>query len=473
LRRHTAARQPKVMSLLSPTRLLTIETEGVISETPESAPEETQGFAGRRFAVLVEWGFGAAIVVAIILLVKNVLVDGYLPDPFLHAKSDTFMDWYNPAYWANNQGTYSIWQSIYPPFCFVILRLFSSRECYAYSVDVERQCDPTGIVLITVFTLVNFVLVWRVFRKVDRLTAPPRAIAVGLGFPVLYAWERGNLLVLCFTAFILAYGNLLKSARLKALCAAISLNFKPYLILALAGRFIKRDWIWLEWCGLCFIAIYAASFAIFGGGDPMTLIRNTLEFQHSPGLDVAGFSTTYNAVLAVTTLPLPIVEMLGSAPVEAIERYVPLLIYSGAVGVIGCLAYATWRPTICTRARISLLALVLFMSFSTAPGGYSLEYALLLLFFDKWSGPCRIIAMICAYLWCIPFDVPVTNLYNDAGFSFLSQRFVQYDTPITIGELTRPGLLLLMEYSLVVTTAGSVYRDLRNLRNHRMAAALS
>lgn len=418
----------------------------------------------------MEWCFGALIVLAILGLVRDVLVDGYLPDPFLHAKADSFNDWYNPAYWANNHGAYSEWASIYPPFAFVFLRLFSRAECYAYSVDSSRECDPTGIVFLTVLTVVNFILVWLVFRKVDRLTALPRALAVGLGFPVLYAWERGNLIVPCFTAFILAYGNLLKSARLKALCAAISLNFKPYLILVPAGRFLKRDWIWLEWCGLCFLAIYAASFAIIGGGDPITVVNNTQAFEHTPDIDLIGFTTTYNALLTILKLPLPIIEITGSAPIEAAERYIPLMIYAGAVGVMACLAYATWRPSTCTRARISTLLLLLLMSISTAPGGYSLEYALFFVFVEKWSGPTRILALICAYLWCIPIDFPVANIYNDLGFSFLGQRLVRYELPITLGELVRPGLLLLMEYGLVCASAGDIIRD---LRSRRVTTALS
>lgn len=422
---------------------------------------------GRRLAVWIEWCFGAAIVLAIFGLVWDVLVDGYLPDPFLHAKADTFMDWYNPAYWANNPGTYSIWRSIYPPFSFVFLRLFSKAECYDHSLDYARQCDPTGIVIITVLTAVNFVLALLVFRKVDRATAIPRALAVGLGFPVIFAWERGNLNVPCFTAYILAYGNLLKSARLRTLFAAITLNIKPYLILALVGRVVKREWIRLEWCALWFVAIYAASFMIFGSGDPLTLVRNTTAFEHIPDVDLISFTTTYTAALTVLKLPLPIIYFLGSAPVEALESIVPPLIYAGAAGVLSCFTYAIFRPNICTREQASALILIFFMSFSTAPGGYALQFALFFIFFEKWRGPSRILMLAAAYLWCIPFDYPVAIIVDDYQFSFLGQRYVFSHFPLTVGELLRPGLVLLIEYGLVGMFAGNIIRDLRSLRSER------
>ena len=414
-------------------------------------------------AVWMEWVFGFLIIAAIVGLVVDVMVDGYLPDPFLNSKSETFTDWYNPAYWTHNQGTYSAWSSIYPPFSFVFIRLFSNPACYYYGVDAARGCDPAGIVVVSVLTIVNFVLAWLTFHKVDRATAFPRALAVGLGFPALYAWERGNLLVPCFTAFILAYGSLLKSARLRTLCAVISLNFKPYLILALTGRIVKREWIWLEWCALWFVAVYAASYAIFGAGDPLTIVQNTLGFEHSPSVDLISFATTYNALLTILKLPLPLTDILGSSPIEIAESVLPILMYAGLAGALPCLAYAMVRPNICTRSQASALMLLLFMSVSTSAGGYALHFALFFILFETWRGPLRIVVMASTYLWCIPFDYPIFYIMHEYGFSFLGQRNVQYDLALTFGELLRPGLLLVIEYGLVWLLAANILRDLWSL----------
>lgn len=427
----------------------------------------------RRIGVAVEWLFAVAIILCIIGLVRDVLIEGYLPSPFFYAKPETFTDWYNPAYWANNPGAYSEWRSVYPPFTFVFLRLFSRSSCYLHSAYVGRDCDPQGYLLLTLLTLVNFILAWLTYRKVDKFTAFPRALAVGLGLPVLFAWERGNLNIACFTALILGYGNLLRSARLKAFFAAIAFNFKPYIILAVAGRLVRRDWVWLEWFGLFIAVIYAASFAAFGAGDPMTLLNDILGFTHTPdnlvSWDLIDFTTTYNGLMAVFRSTLPIIAMTGSAPVEALEHVIPILIRLGEVGVLACLAYMMWHPMTSHKARISALPLLLFMSISLNPGGYAAEFALFFVFFESWRGPGRILALAAAYLWCMPFDFPIVTLFHEFGFSFLSQRAVQYDRDITVGQLVRPGLLLLIQYGLVWASAGDILRDLRSLRRARVA----
>jgi hypothetical protein len=322
--------------------------------------------------------------------------------------------------------------------------------------------------------IANFFLAWLVYRKSDKITAFPRALAVGLGMPVLYAWERGNLNIPCFTALILGYGNILRSARLKALFAAVTFNFKPYLILALAGRAIRRDWIWLEWCGLFIAVIYAASYAIFGAGDPLTLLHDILNFTHTPDdnvtWDLIDFTTTYNGLLTVLKSPLSIIAITGSALVETLERVLPFFIRIGALGCLACLAYMIWRPMICHRARISALTLLLFMSISLSPGGYAAEFSLFFVFFESWRGPGRILALIAGYLWCIPIDFPIITLFHNEGFSFLSQRAIRYDRDIMVGQFVRPGLLLIVEYGLIWASAGDALRDLQTMRKSRITA---
>ena len=47
---------------------------------------------------------------------------GYLPAPFIFDKSNTFMDFFNPLYWAFDEGRYTEWGSVYPPLNFFLLR---------------------------------------------------------------------------------------------------------------------------------------------------------------------------------------------------------------------------------------------------------------------------------------------------------------------------------------------------------------
>ena len=66
---------------------------------------------------------------------------GYLPQPFVFDTNDTFMDWFNTAYWAHHPGAYDIWQSIYPPLSFVFLKLVGLPGCYLDSPFYARDCD--------------------------------------------------------------------------------------------------------------------------------------------------------------------------------------------------------------------------------------------------------------------------------------------------------------------------------------------
>ena len=45
---------------------------------------------------------------------------GYLPEPFVYNKFDTFMDMYNPLWW-NTSDKYGRWGSVYPPLNFLVL----------------------------------------------------------------------------------------------------------------------------------------------------------------------------------------------------------------------------------------------------------------------------------------------------------------------------------------------------------------
>ncbi|MGQ2930255.1 MAG: hypothetical protein ACT6Q3_07275, partial [Sphingopyxis sp.] len=66
---------------------------------------------------------------------------GYLPQPFVFDTNDTFMDWFNTAYWANNPGIYNVWRSIYPPLSFVFLDATSLPGCYLHNSFTARDCD--------------------------------------------------------------------------------------------------------------------------------------------------------------------------------------------------------------------------------------------------------------------------------------------------------------------------------------------
>ena len=217
---------------------------------------------------------------AILFNVVYFFYEGFIPRPFFHDTNDTFMDWYNAAYWVYHPDAYVNWLSVYPPFSFVFLRFFSEPSCYSATELVARSCDPIGRLVLPGFVLLNLILVFIVYRRDARTTAIPRTIALGIGMPMLFAWERGNLIIPCFTFFILGHGRLLKAAWVRWLCVAASVNFKPYLVLSLAGRLVRRQWRWMEKTGTKLVLAHQPNYPalLLEISDPpeMLFVRGTL-----------------------------------------------------------------------------------------------------------------------------------------------------------------------------------------------------
>jgi hypothetical protein len=62
---------------------------------------------------VIEFVLMLAMFAGLARLIKFFHYQGYLPAPFVFDVSDTFMDWFNTAYYAHNNGGYSAWSSAY------------------------------------------------------------------------------------------------------------------------------------------------------------------------------------------------------------------------------------------------------------------------------------------------------------------------------------------------------------------------
>ena len=400
------------------------------------------------------------VVVGIVQLIVFFFRNGYLSAPFFDNTNDTFMDWYNTAYWVYKPGAYDEWDSVYPPFSFVFLRFFSNPSCYAWNGDAARQCDKMGIFALCGFFLLNFVLLYKIFQKDAADTAIARAIALGLGLPMLYSWERGNLIVPCFTFFILGHGRLLKAGWVRWLCAAASINLKPYLVLALVGRVLRRRWRWLEGCAVAIVIVYAVSFMMFGQGNPIDVFNNISAF--SQGSDVIRWSSiayvsSLNALLNILGSPLPIVRFIGSRPIETMESIFPVAIRLGELGVLACFAGAVWRPNAVPGYRLAALSMALLLTVSS-PGAYAEIFLFFFVFHERWDGPGQIVALVAAYILCVPWDYQIVGIGHQLKDSYLSGQRVGYDFGLTLGAFVRPALMLLMQYGLVAASLRDIRR---------------
>ena len=385
---------------------------------------------------------------------------GYLPQPFYYRVSDTLMDLYAPALWAKHADAYSKWHSIYPPLSFVYLNIASLNSCYSGDELTARNCDWLARAVLFVVFLGNMVLVYRNYRLADAATAVPRTIAMGLGLPMLYALERGNLLILCFTCFVLGYGDLIGRRWIRCLALAGAMNFKPYLVFVVVPMIIKRRWGWVVACGLMGGAIYLATALWYGSGWPTQIIANETSYAGAPSKSYFSdlyFATSYWPLIRILHAFPPGLR-LGSAPAAALwSLLLTAVLRVAQLAALACLALALFRPAAVQVRRLAALALAVSLSaFTTGSAGYAEIFLFFLVFYEPWRGPARIIVLVATYLLCLPVDWVIAPVLHQQVQSWLGGREVTAVSGISFGQLVRPALLLIVQAGLILLNLNDI-----------------
>lgn len=419
----------------------------------------------RTRGLWLEYAFALGVLALLARALVMLYLNGYLPQPFFYEPSDSFMDWFNTAYWSHNTGAYDSWRTIYPPLSFVVLRLLGKPSCYANTDGLEvRDCDWIGMVAIHAFFVLNIVLVAWAFIKLDRRTAVPRAVALSTGMPMLCALERGNILLLCFTAMLLAFGPLLTSARARWLAAGLAINFKVYLIAAVAAQLLKRRWLWFEGAMLATAIVYLVTYGVMGAGTLGEIYRNITDY--SGGFVAAQVLDVWNPVTYQPLISLlqgqsfPVASIVGSRVAEVGLVILPLVTRLGQLSIV-LAAAATWlRPEAVPTYRLAFFGTVLALISSEA-GGYTQVMVVLFVFMEPWRGIGRPFALICAYLLCLPGDIPIGYIPPLIRESYLSGTRVEVQFSVAIGMFLRPGLMIAIAVALSAVTIRDVWADIR------------
>lgn len=413
----------------------------------------------------LEFAFALAIGALLARAVYWIFAYGVLPQPFFYEPSDTFMDWFNPAYWAHDIGTYDSWGTIYPPLTFVILKVLSIPSCYVGNEGVSaRDCDWLGVFAIHAIFIVNTILIALTFLKLDRKTALPRSFALAAGMPMLFALERGNVLLLCFTCYLLAFGPLLKSAKLRWLFAGLAINFKVYIIAGLIARLLKGRWLWVEGGVLAAALVYLLSFGVLGVGTLTELLRNITSyssgFQAANVLDI-WYSVTYLPLVSLLEgVAFPVTGIIGSDLSNFGLTFTQGMIRIGQASLIVA-AVATWmRPEVVPIYRVTLFG-ILFGLITSEAGGYTQILAIFLVFFEDWRGLGRRIAIILCYVLCLPGDIVIGAIPPFQRFSYLAGHDVEMNIGIGLGMLARPGLLIGIAIAVSCVTLHDVWQKIR------------
>lgn len=427
---------------------------------------------GRSWSfVAVEHWLSLLVIVTLGYDLWHLQTYGYFPQPFFYVPSDLWNDWFNTAYWSHHSGFFDVWRSVYPPLSPVFLKIFSSGSCSEWSDP--RQCDWLSVVTLHGFFVANLFLISRTFLKIDRATALPRSIALGTGLPMVFGLERGNLVIVCFTCLLLAYGPLLKSARWRWLAAGLAVNFKVYLIAAIFAQIGLKRWRWFEGAVIATTLVYVVTYVIEGSGGPLEVYHNIVDFSggfQSVSILDLWYSGTYSPALSLLNGDgFPITQIIGSQAINALNFALPMLLHLVQLSILSAFFCGWCYPQRVPRYRMINLAVSLALITSEA-GGYTQVFMFMFVFMEQANTPLKIFALFVTYILCVPADIilrgdTIVPLVND---SFWAGRSVTVDYKLAIGPFLRPLLILSIPFSLSLTTILDTLRFWRAKRARKV-----
>lgn len=388
----------------------------------------------------------------------------YLPQPFFYEPSGTFMDWYSLVYYAIHPGAYNIAGTIYPPLSFVILEIFSNHACYQSSTgELNRACDPWGIVFLCVVFTSNIVLTSLSFRKLDKTVWIPRTCALTLGLPMIFAFERGNFVILTYSCVLLGFGPLLRSARSRWLFAGAAINFKVYLVGAALAPLLNRRWIQTEGIIIATILVYLGTWAILGEGSPDQIISNVTSYGGNFGasqlLDIWYPSSFIPAIALLKGILFPINTIMDSPISDLLLTCATFLQASAQIMIIGA-AIAIWlRPEAVPRHRGVFFAIAMALA-TVEAGGYTHVILLLFVFMERSKGVALRAAIIMAYMLCVPAEWVISPVAPMTRWSYLADTNVIVQYGVGVFALLRPILAIFIIWAMSFATMHAVWLDI-------------
>jgi len=418
----------------------------------------------------VEYGFAALILAGLAYCAWFLIINGYLPQPFFYEPFDTYADWFNTAFWARDKGTYDVWKTIYPPLSFVFIRIFGIDHCYPERRPFDpsaglaaRDCDWLGLGTLYAIFFINLVLIWITFRRIDRRTAIPRTIAVGLGLPMADGLERGNLVLVSFACLLLAFAPILKRARSRWVAIGLAINFKVYLVAALVPLLAKRRWLWVE-CGLISaVIVYLVTFAILGRGTPAEIYENIRYFATLPAAQIMDlwYTTTYQPLMSLLEGDtFPFVLLIGSRNVELLQFIIPALQHATQAMIVMAILAVFLRPEVVPSYRVANLGLLLALITSEA-GGYTQVYFMLLVMMEPWRGFARKWAISACYILAVPLDIAIDRTPPMARDLYFGDGATIINYHVTLGPFVRPLIIMTIAVALSLVTLREVWKDIR------------
>lgn len=374
--------------------------------------------------------------------------NGYLPSPFVFDKSDSFMDFFHTMWWADNDGRYTEWISVYPPLNFIFLNIIKWAFLDGISFSDAFMLRDAGY-SITVFFIFLYLItpiivlstsLWKNFSLIEKVLI---YLGIVLSAPMLFALERGNLVIFTLIFLSLALSN---SGMSRSASIAILINIKPYFALLLIHYAIKRRWNDLLICILMSGGLYLITGLILDANF-LLFLQNTLSFSQNETIfslrAVAAMPSSVSAfsyILASDDFRNSVESRIFSYPI-AVAVSIEMIKWFVLSLVLSALVYA--HKKLSDRQIITVLVIVT-TNLGVWVGGYSLiSYVALIPVLLNMR--YRLIYFGILLLIFTPIDM-ITLLHQPIGqqYSYLSGSYVEIDWTLGIGSIVRPALNLVL-----------------------------
>jgi hypothetical protein len=384
-------------------------------------------------------------------------VSGYLPSPFLSSKSQTFMDLFNPLYWAYNDGRYMDWGSIYPPLNFWILRVFN----FAFLGEVNgtayvmRANSPLVIIgFVLVYLAVPIAVIktklWEPFPTSEKILIYCTTI---LSAPMLFALERGNLIILCPVLLALLLSRI---GFLRCLSIAFLINIKPYFALLMVYYIARKSWKWFAICAALSGFIFWVSGQMLDDHFLM-FFSNLFNFSQQDGI----FS--FKEMMALPS-SISVFAYALKSPETAIytSAFLWSAINTGLVFLVEILKWSVLaislvtlfkRSSVMVNAEIFALLVVVITNLGVWVGGYTLIlYVALIPVFMQMRAKLLYIGIL--LVLAMPIDIiPLLHSFIGEQHSYLTDANVNVHWTLGLGSIIRPvanlSLLLLLSWEFI------------------------
>jgi hypothetical protein len=397
--------------------------------------------------------YTTALIIGIMIQIYNLLyileyLDfyGYLPQPFISDKNDTFMDFFHVIFWANDEGRYTEWRSVYPPLVFYIINKLNHASLSIPFQNGFQLRAENGFIIIfyIIFSILSlscvfFSGIYKEYRKENLFLM----VFFGLSPIYLFSLERGNIITICLGIVSLI---MIVPVIYQAFLIAILINIKPYFILLSFAFVLKSQFRWL----ILNVVFSALIFLVVG----FSLDSNFIEFLNNLFLYSTGI---------LIYAPESISSMSSSLTVFSyIERWNQInnhnvfFPYQGSdyfIMLIGAVVYGAILLLIIsliknrnrmTQSELLVYILLILINLSYTFGGYvMIFYACMIPVFSRCRLSIFLIAIV--YLIMLPLDqIVISSQAYYTMFSYISSSTVATNLNIGLGSIMRPLLNLLI-----------------------------